>query len=660
MKKVSLPVWILFWSLLTFTVEGCKKETGHIGSLTLSNVFIGETEVDLDNPGENTDIPMDRSISLVFSGPVDQQSAKSAISLRYESGEVPVQLAFVAQGAQVLIYPERLLSPNTRYILELSDGLKATDGAPFSARNIQFTTRKSDIEILGIEYNGEERDNSNLLTNIPLDFSIDIHLSVAVSTASVGEAFKLIGPDTEQVAFSLLNNGKTISLHSNQPLPYLTKYILTLSDALTGRDGEKFAGISKTLYTAIDPTPKFPVVSDDELLTLVQRQTFKYFWDFAHPGSGMARERNTSGNTVTSGGSGFGIMALIVGMERNFISRAQGLERMEQLLTFLETTDRFHGAWSHWIHGETGAALPFSANDNGGDLVETALLLQGLLTFRQYLNPNVPAEKSHIDRINILWESVDWNWYCRDGQEVLYWHWSPDKKWAMNLKISGWNESLITYVLAASSPTHNISKSVYTNGWARNGNMRNGAMYEGISLPLGPDFGGPLFFSHYSFLGIDPHQVQDEYANYWEQNVNHSLINHRYCVRNPKAFVGYSADCWGLTASDNHIGYAAHSPTNDLGVITPTAALSSFPYTPAESMRALHFFYYTMGDRLWGEYGFYDAFNITEGWVADSYLAIDQGPIILMIENYRTGLLWDLLMSAPEIQQGLNRLSLHK
>src|SRR5690606_2708971 len=420
--------------------------------------------------------------------------------------------------------------------------------------------------------------------------------------------------------------------------------------------GQTYNGLKRPLYTTIDPTPKFPILSDDALLTLVQRQTFKYFWDFAHPSSGMARERNTSGNTVTSGGSGFGLMAIIVGIERGFISRQQGIDRLNDIVSFLETADRFHGAWSHWLNGNTGDALPFSANDNGGDLVETSLLVQGLITFRQYLNASVAAESQLLNRINAFWQAVEWDWYTRGGSNVLYWHWSADKGWAMNLQINGWNESLITYLLAASSPTHPISKAVYSNGWARNGAMRNGNSFEDLTLPLGPNYGGPLFFSHYSFLGLDPRNLSDEYANYWEQNVNHTLINYRYSVRNPKNYVGYGDACWGLTASDGDQGYSAHSPTNDRGVITPTAALSSFPYTPEESMRALKFYYYSMGDRLWGEYGFYDAFNITEEWVANSYLAIDQGPIIIMIENHRTGLLWDLFMSAPEIKSGLTKL----
>jgi hypothetical protein len=287
--------------------------------------------------------------------------------------------------------------------------------------------------------------------------------------------------------------------------------------------------------------------------------------------------------------------------------------------------------------------------------VETAFLVQGLITVRQYLNESAPNEKYIIDKINKMWREVEWNFY-RNQKNVLYWHWSPQYNWEMNLPISGYNEGLMPYVLAASSPDYSIPANVYHEGFARNGAIKNGRMFYGFTLPLGYDFGGPLFFAHYSFMGLDPGNLKDTYANYWQQNVNHSKINHAYCAANPKKFVGYSDHCWGLTASDNHIGYNAHSPTNDLGVISPTAALSSFPYTPEESMKAMKFFYYTLGDRLWGQYGFYDAFHLGEGWTASSYLAIDQGPIVCMIENHRTGLLWDLFMSAPEIQSGLTKL----
>ncbi len=274
--------------------------------------------------------------------------------------------------------------------------------------------------------------------------------------------------------------------------------------------------------------------------------------------------------------------------------------------------------------------IPFSSNDNGGDLVETAFLMQGLIAVREYFKDGTAAEKEMCNSITALWEEVDWNWYRREAQNILYWHWSPDKGWIMNMGISGWNEALIVYVLAASAPVNQIPLAVYTNGWARNGAypMVNNKTFYDILLPLGQDYGGPLFFAHYSFMGLDPRNLADQYASYWSQNVAHSKINHAYCKANPRGYSGYADNCWGLTASDIQNGYRASSPTNDLGVIAPTAALSSFPYTPVESMKALEFFYYTIGDKLWGQYGFYDAFNLTSGWFASSYIAIDQGPII--------------------------------
>ncbi|WP_310589873.1 glucoamylase family protein [Dyadobacter sp. CY343] len=404
-------------------------------------------------------------------------------------------------------------------------------------------------------------------------------------------------------------------------------------------------------------TNKFPVISDEALLTLVQQQTFKYFWEFAHPVSGLARERNTSGDIVTSGGSGFGIMTIPIAVERKFITRAQGLERMQKIAGFLKNnTQKFHGAFPHWLNGATGAVVPFSEKDNGADLVETAFLVQGLLTARQYFSANTPAEMDLRADINAIWEGVEWDWFQKDNENVLYWHWSPNFGWEMNHQIRGWNECLITYALAASSPTHGISKAVYDNGWARSGDLKNGNSYHGVNLPLGEAYGGPLFFSHYSFLGLNPTGLTDQYADYFTQNKNHTLINYNYCIANPQGFEGYSDQCWGLTASDIPDGYNANSPTNDKGVIAPTAALSAFPYTPAESMKALKFFYYKLGDKLWGAYGFHDAFSLDELWFADSYLAIDQGPIVIMIENHRSGLPWKLFMSAPEVKTGLKKL----
>jgi hypothetical protein len=454
-------------------------------------------------------------------------------------------------------------------------------------------------------------------------------------------------------------NGLNLLIRPLNPFLPLASYRLSF-DIGSNMGGRVMNQHTFVFRTKFDSTPKFPLITDDELLTLVQQQTFRYFWDYAHPVSGLARERFGSGETVTSGGSGFGLMAIIAGIERNFITRQEGFERFQKIVNFLihPNTDRFHGAFPHWLNGTSGKVIPFSTKDNGGDLVETAFLMQGLLTVKEYFKNGTTAEQALCDSIQKLYESVEWSWYRKNNENVLYWHWSPNYGWEMNHQIRGWNEALIVYVLAAASPTYPIPKTVYDQGWARNGAfpMVNGKSFYNTILPLGEDLGGPLFFAHYSFLGLDPGKITDQYANYLTQNVAHAKINHQYCKANPKKYLGYSKDCWGLTASDIQSGYTASSPTNDVGVIAPTAALSSFPFTPAESMDALKFFYYVLGDKLWGEYGFRDAFNLTSQWFAGSYLAIDQGPIVCMIENYRTGLLWNLFMANEDVLQGLNAL----
>lgn len=402
----------------------------------------------------------------------------------------------------------------------------------------------------------------------------------------------------------------------------------------------------------------------------VQHATFQYFWDGAEPVSGMARERlhidgiypQNDKNIVTSGGSGFGVMAIIAGIERGYITREQGRERLETIVRFLETADRFHGVWPHWWNGETGKVKPFSRRDDGGDLVETSFMAQGLLAVRQYFKDGTTKERELATRIDKLWREIDWNFY-RNGKNVLYWHWSPNYNWEMNHAIKGYNECLITYVMAASSPTYPIPVEVYHEGWARNGAItNNSASYKGMNLEMSnpgeTNNGGPLFWAHYSYLGLDPKGLKDKYADYWKHNQNHALINYQWCVDNPKGFEGYGPNSWGLTSSYSVKGYSGHAPSEkrDLGVIAPTAALSSFPYTPLQSMAALKYWYTDRRDSLFGLYGFYDAFSDEFNWYPKRYLAIDQGPIVVMMENYRSGLLWNLFMSSPEVQSGLKKL----
>lgn len=400
--------------------------------------------------------------------------------------------------------------------------------------------------------------------------------------------------------------------------------------------------ISVSFTTEYDPSDKFPRISDDELFEKVQRAAFGYFWDYAHPVSGLSRERLGSGDTVTSGGSGFGLMTIPVGIERGWISREEGVQHVLKTVKFLaEKAERFHGAWPHWLNGSTGKAIAFSTYDNGADLVETAFMIEGLLALKHYFNGSSEDETAIRNGIQSLWESVEWDWFRQDGQDRLYWHWSPNYGWKMNMAISGWNEAMIVYVLAAASPTHSIDKKVYDEGWTRNGaNKLN--------------YRSPLFFTHYSFLGLDPRWLKDEHFDYWAENTKMAQTNHDYCAS--KTANGYSDACWGLTASDYSKGYTASSPNNDKGTVAPTAALASFPYVPELSKKAMEYFYYVVGDRLWGDYGFRDAFSLKDNWFASSYIAIDEGPIVVMMENYRTGLLWNCFMQDGDVQAGLTKL----
>lgn len=635
-------------------VNACKKDDSvDPGKLELAGIKVGTVELDLAN--SNSNIPVDSVIFVMFRSQLDSTSAKSGIVLQRNDGTpVGFKMVFLDNVITVKLTLNELLDYQTSFKLLLSSSIKGSEGEVFSGTQVNFSTIDGTLFIQTITINGNDFKTNNHPTDIDFkSVNIEIFFSEPLDTAGIQSLFYFpaVGPAIVTVS----NDKMKVFVHNINDLDYYRKYYFTISSTLTSEDGFAFAGFSNFFYTSLDSSFKFSEVTDEELLDIVQSQTLKFFFDYAHPVSGMTRERYGSGDIVTTGGSGFGIMALIVGISRNFITREQGLEQYTKMVSFLENCDRYHGAWPHWINGTTGATIPFSSNDNGADLVETGFMVEGLMTMRQFLDPNVPEEQDLIDRTNLLINGVEWDWFTRN-QNVLYWHWSPTVGWAMNMTISGYNEALIIYLLAASSTTHTIEPIVYHNGWARNGDIINGKMFYGYYQPVGWDYGGPLFFAHYSFLGLDPRNLHDAYGNYWTQNVNHSLINWAYCADNPKNFIGYSETCWGLTASDQPSGYGVHEPTNDNGTITPSAAVSSLPYSPEQSMDAIRHFYYILGDRLWGPYGFYDAFAVNEGWWANSFLAIDQGPIICMIENHRSGLLWDLFMTSPEVQQGLTKL----
>ena len=650
---------IMYLFIFAFMISGCKDKSTQQQPDTFQLLKVSADQTTLSGSQTNTGISVTAIFYINFSVSVDQTTVQNGIRLTYSDSDdetdIPLIVDLKNDGLTISAKPKQPLDWRTSYRLEITDALQSVQGADFPGTEYFFETENGTGELLSATINNTELQSNALIRGVSYDeVTLELVFSEALSNLDLQTHIRVTPAFNS--SYTLSEDGRTVTINSNEELDYYRHHYLNISGDLTFENGFEFETYNTRFQTGLNPEFKFPEISDEQLLHKIQEATFGYFWDFAHPVSGLARERNTSGDIVTTGGSGFGLKAIVVGIHRGFISRSEGIERLEKVVAFLESADRFHGVWPHWMHGATGEAIAFSTYDDGGDLVETAFMAQGLITVREFLDENIQEEKNLFDGINELLDSIEWDWYTRGGQNVLYWHWSENHGWQMNMSIRGYNEALIVYVLAASSENYGIDAEVYHQGWARSGNIINGNSYYGITLPLGFDYGGPLFFSHYSFLGLDPRNLSDTYADYWQQNRNHTLINREHSIVNPNNFIGYSSESWGLTASDNFEGYLAHEPTRDNGTITPTAAISSIPYTPEESMDAIRHFYYVLGDKLWGDYGFHDAFNPTEGWWADSYLAIDQGPIIIMIENHRSGLLWNLFMEASEVQPALEKL----
>jgi hypothetical protein len=460
---------------------------------------------------------------------------------------------------------------------------------------------------------------------------------------------------TPSISYS--NSDSTILLRSSSTLAYLTQYNITISKDLKSTSGAHlYSPFSLSICTGINPSNKFPLISDDALLDSIQKATFRYFWNYSSETSGLACDKSSTYKDYCSiGATGFGIMTLPAAIERGFITRTEGLARLQKIVDFLKNSvSSYKGVFPHFVNGNTGSVIPDGILD-GWDLVETSFLMMGLLTSRQYFNNPSLEENNLRTEINRLYQDVQWSEF-QNGQDVLYWSYNPTGGWQHPIR--GWNETMITYVLAASSQTHSIEKSVYDNGFAQNGGMKSGNEFYGFTLPLGSDYGGQLYLSQFSFLGIKPIGLSDSYADYEVQTKNHALINHAYCKINPKKYFAYSDSCWGLTAGASKGGYVQASPSNDIGHIYPSAAVASLPYAPVESLKAIKYFYYRLGDILWTDYGFSDSFsfNTLPYWVANEVFGYDQLNMFCGIENYRTGLIWSLFTSCPEVQAGMRKL----
>lgn len=504
-----------------------------------------------------------------------------------------------------------------------------------------------------------------IISGIDVQPVIRITLTDPVDKSTVANAISFVNKTftkndiPQAIKISYENKDSIVVIQPSSPLSYLQCYELKISTGLQSyNEGNLDTEWIQNIQTGINPSDKFKRISDEALLDTVQEATFRYFWLYSNETSGLVPDRNTANkNYCAIGATGFGIMTVPAAIERKYISREQGLARIQKIVNFLKNTaSQYKGVFPHYVNGTTGAVIADGQLD-GYDVVETSFLLMGLLTARQYFDSSLAAEVHLRSDITAIYQNVDWQ-YFTNGQNALFWSWNPTGGWG--IKLRGWNETLISYILAASSETHSITKTVYDQGFAADGAMKDGRTYYEYTLPLGSagDSGGPLYLSQFSFLGINPMGLNDAYANYDTQTKNHALINHAYCKANPLKYYAYSDSCWGLTAGATKDGYKQIKPTNDLGYILPSAAVASLPYAPEESMKAIKYFYYKLGDILWTEYGFADSFSLSNYpyWVSLEVFGYDQMNMFIAIENYRTGLIWNLFTSSPEVKTGMKKL----
>ena len=433
--------------------------------------------------------------------------------------------------------------------------------------------------------------------------------------------------------------------------------VRTLGASVGGAPGEWSDPVSATT------TP----YEREGFLTEVQEAGFRYSYHFAHPVSHLPREGIKATNSwgtdmISAVSTGMYFFNIAVGVERGFITREEAAEHVYQALEFLAyRVDRFHGAFSHWMNGSTGEVMPFSPTDDGADLVETAILAKGLIFAREYFD-QTNAEEVEIRKLaDGIWGQIEWDRFIDNG--TMAWHWSPQHGFS-DLPIVGFNEAEIAYLLAIGSPQHSIDASIYWSGWVgQNVDYFNSRLVAGLEKPirlqLGYDYGFPMFLMHYSYLGLDPRRLTMPGGSLFEEFERLTLANHDYCKLNSGRFAGYDR-FWGLTASLDPDGYLAHEPMHaDNGTISPTGALASMPYQPEIVMEMMEAMYLQYGEILWGPFGFYDAFNFSRNWVADGYIGIDVGPIGPMIENYRSGKLWEVFMQAPEINEAIRKVWTH-
>jgi hypothetical protein len=400
-----------------------------------------------------------------------------------------------------------------------------------------------------------------------------------------------------------------------------------------------------------------PFASDDEFLEYVQQTSFDYFWYGANPANGLVPDRSATTSPCSIAAVGFGLTAIGIGIDHGWISRTQGVARvLTTLNTFLQGPQGpnasgmigYHGWFYHFLDMNTA----LRANSELSS-IDTTLLLAGILYAKQYFDSTNTDETNIRTMADTIFNRVDWNWMAR-GTNAVSMGWFPPGSFLTDNWI-GYNEGMILYCLglgAASNPLPASAWNRWTSGytWATN--------YGQAFVPF-----PPLFGHQYSHCWIDFRHITDSYMNshnstYFENSRRAAIAQRAYCMANPLQQVGYSSNVWGLTACDGPTGYAAHGAPpaqNDDGTIAPTAPGGAMAFTPEYSLPTLRYFYSHYRPRIWTAYGFRDAFNLGAQWWASDTLGIDQGPIVIMIENYRTERVWRLFMQNEEVQRGLQR-----
>ncbi|MDM7914397.1 MAG: glucoamylase family protein, partial [Candidatus Eisenbacteria bacterium] len=399
-------------------------------------------------------------------------------------------------------------------------------------------------------------------------------------------------------------------------------------------------------------------LTNEALLDTLQRTAFDFFWNEANPANGLIKDRSTPGSACSIASVGFGLSAILIGIDHGWITRDEGRAR---ILTTLETFWNgpqgtapdgmigYKGLFYHFLDMNTATRTW----DCELSTIDSALLFAGILDAREYFTTDDPVDVQVRTLADSLYYRADWNFF-RNGNPGILMGWRPGTGFAGFGQWVGYNEAMILYILAIGSPTHPVPASSW-NTWTSGYHWQTQYGYTYVIFP-------PLFGHQYSHCWIDFRYIQDAHMRgrgitYFENSRRATLAQRNYCIANPFGHIGYGANLWGITACDGPDGYAAHGappPQNDDGTIAPTAPAGSIPFTPDESLAVLQNLYDNYRAMLWGPYGFRDAFNLDRGWWDTDYIGIDQGPIVLMIENYRTGAVWERIERNGDVQWGLH------